>query len=426
MSTTTIAFLDLTDDVLIRILGFCDIQSVIYISQVNRYLQTITLVKQLWISLVDDLIQRSLLELPPGFVISQHSAAELIDHVKRVTQGARTWRSTPPSTRLVFPVDIKQGYQGDAKVKLVNGGRYFVLSHRTAIEIWDVETKRLLWSRPGSFAHTFSVDPRDPPTTITLAMTSADRYTLKIIQIDKRFGEKKMFNLRLPRFYAHADPIISGNLLVAHMRMNAIGGYETLVVDWVAERYVLLSGLRGSSVPCVGLISGKYLLVVGDVEYEARAANDPPPPPHFPRHIIVYSTAAFERHWNPLSELTSPTQKHTPLAMLVPLVVETPGFDNNINFRNAASVLSVHESPLRPGTFKVRVYLSDGHMRKHARYGTYVPAAVCCYRRQWRRRGTPLATRLGACCFAGDALPCVQLRGTCGGGPQLRGLRQCN
>jgi hypothetical protein len=68
-----------------------------------------------------------------------------------------------------------QGYQGDSKVKLVNGGRFVVVSHRAGVEIWDVETKRQLWSRP-VFAHTFSVDPRDSGTTITLAMTLSDRY----------------------------------------------------------------------------------------------------------------------------------------------------------------------------------------------------------------------------------------------------------
>ncbi|KAJ7796081.1 hypothetical protein B0H14DRAFT_2916693 [Mycena olivaceomarginata] len=244
MLTTNLG--DLTEDVLLRILALCDINSVISMSLVNRYVRTVARVKQLWVSLVENLIQLSLLELPPGFVATNHSAAELIDHVKRVVQGPRSWR---PTTKFVLPVNVRksQGYQGDSKVKLVNGGRFVVVSHRAGVEIWDVETKRQLWSRP-VFAHTFSVDPRDSGTTITLAMTLSDRFTLQVVQIDKVFGEIQEFTQLLPRPYAHAAPIICGSLLIAHMRLNALGGYETIIIDWPTRRYILLDGFRGSSV----------------------------------------------------------------------------------------------------------------------------------------------------------------------------------
>jgi hypothetical protein len=96
--------------------------------------------------------------------------------------------------------------------------------------------------------------------------------------------------------------------------------------------------------------------------------------------VLLYSTAAFTPHWSPLSDLTGQNSKRTPLSTLVPLVVETPEFDGQ-KFENAAVVLTVHESPLRAGTSKILVYLSNGRMRRIPRhgYGMHVPAALFSY-----------------------------------------------
>lgn len=96
--------------------------------------------------------------------------------------------------------------------------------------------------------------------------------------------------------------------------------------------------------------------------------------------VLLYSTAAFTFHWSPLSDLMGQNSKRTPLSTLVPLVVETPEFDGQ-KFENAAAVLTVHESPLRAGTSKILVYLSNGRMRRIPRYGygMHVPAALFSY-----------------------------------------------
>ncbi|KAJ6485407.1 hypothetical protein C8R47DRAFT_1321235 [Mycena vitilis] len=372
MSFTT-SIQELPEDILIRVLGFCDVHCVMSISQTNHYHHTIALVKQLWISIVEDLTTRSLLELPPGLRLTQQSTEELINHVKRAVIGPCAWIHPPgtPSKSIVLPatVNASHGYQGDSKVKLVNGGRHVVLAHRMAVEVWDMETRRRLWSRP-VFAINFNVhvNQGNSHTNITLAMTLNDR--LEIVQIDTNVGETQSFSLRLPASNAHADPIICGNLLIVHTRVNAIGGYETLVVDWVNGKYVLLSGLRGSSVPCMGIVAGTYLVVVGDVEYE-------PGFPDFETRICLYSTTAFDPHWNPLSTLNSPAMKRIALAALVPVIVERPTFEGE-PFHHASSILSVHESPLSPDTFRLRVYLSDVGTRTKNRE-TYIPAAVFCY-----------------------------------------------
>jgi hypothetical protein len=95
---------------------------------VNRDLRRIALTTQLWIQIINDLIYRSLLELPLDFVASEHSIAELIKHVERAVKGPRAWSPTSdesptPTKTIVLPVKIIRGYKGKTKVKLVNGGR---------------------------------------------------------------------------------------------------------------------------------------------------------------------------------------------------------------------------------------------------------------------------------------------------------------
>ncbi|KAJ7930879.1 hypothetical protein B0H13DRAFT_2651782 [Mycena leptocephala] len=73
-----------------------------------------------------------------------------------------------------------------------------------------------------------------------------------------------------------------------------------------------------------------------------------------------------------------PHMKRITLAALVPLVVERLEIDNQ-HFRDATISLSVCESPLRPGTFRILVYLFDGRMRNKRRPRMSGTAAVFCY-----------------------------------------------
>ncbi|KAJ7471123.1 hypothetical protein FB451DRAFT_1253046, partial [Mycena latifolia] len=194
MSSTTIQ--DVSEDVLVRILSFSG--HLLRHFRVNRSLRRIALVKQLWISLIKNLIERNLLEVPPDFIISQNSTVGLIDQIKGVLTGPQTWvptaeQSPTPFERIVVPANIKRtgGWRGDSKIKLVNGGRQIVIAHRAAVEIWDVATKRRLWTRP-VFAVNFNVDLREFGTNITLVILLEDRVTLEIAQIDTSFGEKQV------------------------------------------------------------------------------------------------------------------------------------------------------------------------------------------------------------------------------------------
>ncbi|KAJ6564696.1 hypothetical protein B0H19DRAFT_1259114 [Mycena capillaripes] len=350
---------DLKEDVLVRILGFSDIYSVIC---VNKYLRAIAFVKQLWISLVRDLIHRSLLELPPDFVVNQHSTTELIDLVKRNVTGPRTWvptaePSNTPASIVVVPANIKRiiGTKGDSKVKLVNGGRHIVIAHPTAVEIWDVATRRRLWTRPVK-ALNFGVDVGESATSINLVLMLWDRETMEIVQVDTRFGEALIFGVPLPCLSMLANPIISGRLVIVHMRSNVTR--EALIVDWIARTCVYLEGFRIASLPSLGIIGGSYLVVAVDDRYAPAPRPRSRTVRQLPTQIILYSIAGLDPYWRPLATLRTPAQERITLAALTPVLSETLQIEGHV-FRNAQVSISVLESPLRHDTFKILVYAYD-------------------------------------------------------------------
>ncbi|KAJ7869040.1 hypothetical protein B0H13DRAFT_2063521 [Mycena leptocephala] len=339
MPTTTIQ--DLPEDVLVRILGFCDICAVISTSEVNRDLRRIALTKQLWIQIINDLIYRSLLELPADFVVSEHSSTGLIEHVERAVKDHGRGRLRPTSLprrkNHVLPVKIIRGYKGKTKI---------VLAHGNLVEIWDVTTKAasgLVLLVLMTFLSTNRVFIADYS-----GMVLRDRHTLEIAQVD-------------------VQPSIVGNLVIVQLLLDGVR--ETLLLDWFARRYVLLTDFR-APIPCARMISKDYLVI---------ATGDPyivPPPqkpgtslPLFQTQVLLYSVDAFATFWRPLDGLNTPAVERITLAALIPLVVESPEIDNQ-HFHDATISLSVRESPLHPGTFRI---LNKRHPRMS---GT---AAMFCY-----------------------------------------------
>ncbi|KAJ7182270.1 hypothetical protein C8R43DRAFT_1144026 [Mycena crocata] len=91
----------LGEDVLVQVLSLCDIASVLQISEVNRSLHNVTTVKQLWLRQIRNLQALSLIELPPGVSLQNHTTAELIELVKSILAGPSTLTHglSPPTAR---------------------------------------------------------------------------------------------------------------------------------------------------------------------------------------------------------------------------------------------------------------------------------------------------------------------------------------
>ncbi|KAJ7731780.1 hypothetical protein B0H16DRAFT_1893260, partial [Mycena metata] len=141
MSTTTIA--DIGPEILLRVLALCDVHTIISVS--------IASTKQLWIFVINLLRNPSLMETWPSYDPTHYTAEELIEQVKRLVVGPRTWMS--PSSSMSFPPQVVAeltlpheiqcpNTQGVCVVRLINGGRHVLLAYSKGVELWDLGAKR--------------------------------------------------------------------------------------------------------------------------------------------------------------------------------------------------------------------------------------------------------------------------------------------
>ncbi|KAJ7119355.1 hypothetical protein C8R43DRAFT_1035338 [Mycena crocata] len=343
MSTpTTILLVELPQDVLLHILFLSDVSTVLRVSQVNRYLCSIAGVKQLWVSLITDIRQRSLMEVPPSYNPSQYSVPELIEHVKTVVLGPGTWEEDD-SPQLACQIEVPLGVQGahfeGGGAKLLNGGRHVAIVRHSAMGIWDVGTKRRIW-RPTTTSMEFSAVSVTDAGKLTLATLSEDRMALEILQIDLQDGKPtSLAIISLPLPGTLLDEGLVGRLVVLHLLPTC----DVLLVDWRVGMYVLLTGFTPIQ-PSIGLIPG-YLIINPWSETQPQ--------------FFIYAIAAFDfgGDWHPVSDLAS-CPVRLPLEHLMPMSVETLTIDGRRTMNDVILGMSIHESALQPGVYKITAYRS--------------------------------------------------------------------
>lgn len=162
-------FHDLDEDVLPRILAHCDIYTILSVSrvtlprrhpshlltaaqlQVSKFLRALTLSRQLWHSLLLDLAARSLLHIPDREKLKAYSTAELIMEVKRLISGPATWSdesSTAPTLAGSTSFNNCRVNSSPADIRLLPGGRFFVVHHGQGVKCWDATTGDGIWTYP--------------------------------------------------------------------------------------------------------------------------------------------------------------------------------------------------------------------------------------------------------------------------------------
>lgn len=124
-------------------------------AQVNRSYRNVALTKQLWIVLLRDLEWRGLLDRPLERNLQTFNTSELIDEVKRVVVGPKTWAVTsadPPtlSRQVLVPFEHPENPRGSDII--LPGGRYFAMGgdHTQNLGIWEVATGQCVWNGPSN------------------------------------------------------------------------------------------------------------------------------------------------------------------------------------------------------------------------------------------------------------------------------------
>ncbi|KAJ6464958.1 hypothetical protein C8R45DRAFT_1023553 [Mycena sanguinolenta] len=288
----------LGDDVLLRILSFCDISTVLTVSAVNKPIRCIASSKQLWLSLVLDATFRAALDLPPPNPekIERLSTEELIDVVRNAVAGPGSVWDENEQTSFEVPLDDIDIAIDCPLSQLLPGARYLLLWHNTQTQqrlcIYDVWGSRRIWHGPAHF-RMWQVDSVPGGALVLVRVQLADlpnTSTLHVEEVDlATSASRELFSFGFTSTVFRIEPsAIAGDFLLCSV-LHSYSHFTdpTLVlINWRASTFAVVD--RGG--PFAQLIPG-YIL--------STYRESGPPKRHF---LAVRALEAFSVHWQQLTE----------------------------------------------------------------------------------------------------------------------------
>ncbi|KAJ7463270.1 hypothetical protein FB451DRAFT_1562284 [Mycena latifolia] len=263
--TPAIQFLELAPDIILSIFAHCDISAVVSISQTCRYLHGLAFQKSVWLALLDDLKQRSILDSTDPD-LRDLSTDELIARVKRLLTGPDTWMPsdagfTPEiSKRIILHPTIPHGpgiLSWENEAKLFRGGRYVLFNNWRKLECWCVAEDRLVWKHVSalecSSVLAFAADESQEGDSLvvmvcqrTYPSTGPRKNYIEIIDLDLRKGTYNSLMTTVAPQTANDNPFSSTAICGTLACVEIISRQDRyLIIDWKMQTSFVLSGDRG-------------------------------------------------------------------------------------------------------------------------------------------------------------------------------------
>ncbi|KAJ6565294.1 hypothetical protein DFH09DRAFT_1363869 [Mycena vulgaris] len=372
MSLPSTNLTGLGEDILLRILSSSDIYTTLRVSQVNRFLCEIAAAKQLWVLHLQDLRRRSLIELPPSLELENLSTPSLVDLVRCLITGPVAWAdgsSPTPSTEISI-IPAEQNRSGRYHhVKLLNGGKYLFCQCDAGPELWDVASRRVVWTQPlgpRAFSHVDTAFTDEGNVRlIVIPGPGTDVQDLEIHDINPRTGDctphfflRKLFPIR------SEPPKLCGNFVLLR---RSYPSDNFLLIDWRSRKYIFAIADRtwGDARRAAGPdYAYPEYIVISEVDV-------------LPGHIIVsiahsaesgtlqmhlYDLNVLADAWHPVPssgrdmELLQNPDRGINLETCPHVVLSIPLDAPHERMTTVAT--SVHENPLKRGTYKLVMYVT--------------------------------------------------------------------
>ncbi|KAF8062433.1 hypothetical protein FPV67DRAFT_271067 [Lyophyllum atratum] len=173
----------LVDDVLLKIMCFCDIYHVLGLSQANKRFNSLAFSKEVWLAILSDLNARLFVDIPPGQSLRNFSTGELISLAKRTVEGPRSWApltSAHPIVSRKVTVPHNRGMQYSRAVhapQLLPGGHFVLIQSDNLLECWSLSKKQVIWS----YEPTWTQDALNWPVPLAAEVVDDDRVVLMVI-----------------------------------------------------------------------------------------------------------------------------------------------------------------------------------------------------------------------------------------------------
>ncbi|KAJ7462031.1 hypothetical protein FB451DRAFT_477417 [Mycena latifolia] len=354
----------LVEDVIILILGFCDVSSVLAFGQSSKYFHQLASSKNVWLSLTTDLVCQRFIDIRPGEILSDLSTEELVDRIRRTTLGPQTWaldyRSAPVvSRKIILPFPSPNTAWGAAI--LLPGGKYVFFLHAT-LDCWSVAEERVIWtlrsrvqSAPSAFLRRFTVQTTDVPDQVVIlscyrvgvAADSRKNFVeVTTLDLNSRTSHSLLV-MRVPDTSddtPYAQPTICGDVAAVTVRT------EVILINWRTGSCVMIQihgkKYMGFNQFCRLALAPRYAVLVLPL---------PPGPSeeHEERAVVI---SLSELPWAPVDAAHTPSRGIIDALELSPVSDERIPFDGQIWTYNLQ--LAVHESPVQRGLFRVWIHLA--------------------------------------------------------------------
>ncbi|KAJ7437928.1 hypothetical protein B0H11DRAFT_2106207, partial [Mycena galericulata] len=348
-------FHDLNEDVVAEILSSCDIYTVLVVGRVNKHFRLIAMAKQLWISILRDLEGRGLIDLPPGVELGSFSTADLVEEVKRIILGPKTWSPTwfgAQRYRREISMSVDQELSGSVSVRMSPGERYIGLQEGASLSFYDLSSGLCVhvvtYPNFDFISHwSFDTHSSDDSLMVILSLSGPNHNrAVQILQLDLLSRRSdNLLRFQLPEHLAYlSSPTILGDFFTISFEIESQAPGLVLLANWRSEEYVLLNcppQLRTAPV----LVAGHLGIPQMDLE-----------PPH-QEFLLIYAFSSFASFWRPIAGMSFWDRVYG--RELSPVVRQPLEF-GGIPVRNTQLVnLRALESPIRRGMYKILLHSID-------------------------------------------------------------------
>ncbi|KAF7350297.1 hypothetical protein MVEN_01333700 [Mycena venus] len=340
---------DLAPDVIFSIFACCDISSVVSTAQTCRYLHRLAFDISVWLVLLDNLRRRSILDRTCTPDIKVLSTDEIIDIVKRLITGPKTW-TTPldaadPVAEVTREIEVHPKIRVGGGIlhwenmaKLLPSGRYVLFNNWRALECWNVADDRLVWKHASAIEHAsvleFAADEVEDSVVILICVRSYPRNYddrknyLEVVDVDLQTGaHNSLLITRAPDSdydNPFCWPVIRGALAAVGTNSQS---NTYMIVNWRTQSHLTLK-------------CNPHIVLKTSLDGEDQV------------HLI--SNDALLAYWAPTLSIDDPG----PAEFAVILVEAIPKLGTFVDpdADQSFSYMSVIESPIQHGSYRIWIH----------------------------------------------------------------------
>ncbi|KAJ7463274.1 hypothetical protein FB451DRAFT_1266039 [Mycena latifolia] len=354
---------ELAAELIFAIFAFCDISSVVSTGQTCRYLHDLAFQKSVWLVLLGDLQRRSILDSVYTPHLNNLSTDELMNLVKRLLSGPKTWNPLDSHRTLEVSKEIilRPGFPSgpgarpwENETKLLPSGRYLLFKNTDMLELWDVTEHRLVWTHTSQLSSSawilllqFTAEEIEGGESVVVMLCERSiphdgedrRNIVEIVAVNAHKGTHELLLLaRVPgTFYENPfqSPVILGPLAVVSVDQNY------LIIDWKARTsFVLAPSTKSWS--RIALIPGHIILkTIIKVTDEGEKLYE----------IHIISTDALQTHLMPAIDMEGIDNFNTVSPDQITKLITLRDPDK----WDSLDQISVHESPLHDSEYRIWV-----------------------------------------------------------------------